>query len=377
MPYRLTLVSNFYLNLIVCNTLLLALCFRFKTSIYLILLATMINTISLKNIVAKNNEQLQLTVNNIRIIKKIRHMGLYKAYSNIGLIKLFSSKPLKENSEYLIAGSLKAINYQDFNALSGGYKAIFYIKSVQKIGTTKVSNIERSKRKLLDSKWINNLGLLLSLLFNDRSFMPEALLQMYKDIGILHLLAISGLHIMLAFYLGSYLTKNIYLRKLLGLSFALALCIQTNLPITAIRAFVMLLVWETLDLSGININSSRKLGLCCIVMPFLYPFCFLGMALWLSVLLVYFFINCRESNPVILQFKLFIYLIPINMFFFGSFSIYSIVANYVAIPFYSLFMPILYISYFYWLYSSDISALQLSGNLIEQLHQFLYQVLFH
>ena len=300
-------------------------------------------------------------------------LATYDGYSNIGLIKVLGIKAdIKPNTGYLLRGNILPITDKDLFLLSRGYVGFFYALSCKEIQGKEISKINQIKHKLLrDSRFIPNIGLIISLLFNDRDLISEDLISLYKNTSIFHLLAISGLHIMIFYSLGRRSSNNLIIRKIVGLISALTLCIHTNYPITAIRAYIMLLLWELLDLFNININSSRKLGLCCLIIPTLFPFCFLGSALWLSVLIVYFFINNKATDPIFLQISLFIYLLPINMLFFGYVFINSVVCNLLAIPFYMAFMPLLYAAYIYWLFFGNIIFLIKLGESLNQLHNIL------
>jgi competence protein ComEC len=199
-----------------------------------------------------------------------------------------------------------------------------------------------------------------SLLLGDRSELSQQQRQLLANAGLTHLIAISGMHIGLAFlpgYLGGWLiwlvlSKTALRRQtvqwLTGLLFAFSYAVIAGFAVPAQRAFIMLLAFGMATLSNRNMNLWSRLGLATTVIILLEPRASLGSSFWLSysiTVLIVIFIEVQRHRPwlslVQLQLAL-AWLMPvIQWFIFGQYSLITIAQNLWAIPLLSfILMPL-------------------------------------
>ncbi|MCG7564983.1 DNA internalization-related competence protein ComEC/Rec2 [Pseudoalteromonas sp. CnMc7-15] len=212
-------------------------------------------------------------------------------------------------------------------------------------------------------------GVYLALLSAERSDIEPKHNQFFKHSGIIHLLAISGLHISLLYGLcfigikcglwcaahgvrsGQWqqaLTNRLVADVALLISGIFVLLCA--LPISAQRAWLMLAVFVWLYFSRQHYSLSRCLliALACVLLA--NPFALLNIGLWFSFLavaaIVIALVQSQRwhwlSRYMFIQLWLFIALAPLSAATFGGFSWASAPMNLIAVPFVSfILLPLL------------------------------------
>lgn len=214
----------------------------------------------------------------------------------------------------------------------------------------------------------------LSLLTGDRALIDKSTKQLYQLAGILHLLAISGSHVLfLAVILSGFVTAclnrlapmcyqkisrwqiSMVLMVLASMMYALF----TGFDVPAVRTVYMLFAlmlarWLVLPLTSISILSWVAL-----VMIWLDPYVLWQAGFWLSFVAVLLLMRYEvdesqaislidESkkdsilislvNLVKLQFWLFFAMLPLSVFLFGKVSLWGLLVNLFAIGFFGFFI---------------------------------------
>ena len=281
------------------------------------------------------------------------------------------------------------------------------------------------RQKLLDSDQ-QSYGLLLGLLTGDRSGIDKDTIQLYQYMGISHLLAISGPHVLVLaslitwcmmqclhlFMRRGYL-KNLYLwipkQRLYLPCFVLIVSFYvafTGFEIPALRTWIIVVLCATCLWFRWKISPFTMLLLAATLILFIDCFSILSAAFWLSfgasaiLLMIYQQIQHKkphgyESNldkfkrVVHLlwqsQWRIFIALLPIVLWQFKAVSLISPLINLVAIPFLSLVIVPLDIvaafiwqiipflgDFLWWLSAILISLLNIFLKLIEPIAKSLY-----
>ncbi|WP_196138158.1 DNA internalization-related competence protein ComEC/Rec2 [Aliikangiella sp. G2MR2-5] len=212
-----------------------------------------------------------------------------------------------------------------------------------------------------------NLGLILAITLGEKSYISDAQWESFRQSGTSHLLAISGLHIGIA-ALWSYWLFSLLWRassrlctwlpaqiagQIMSLCGAAFLLSMSGFGLPGQRAFVMLSVFIMASWSSRHFKLGNVLGLAIIIVLTLHPFAILSTGFWLSFIAV-FIISCviqRQSLPtrklqgyIIVNWYLFIGLVPISISVFGFYSFASLVANLILIPFTSFVLtPVTYL----------------------------------
>ncbi len=131
-------------------------------------------------------------------------------------------------------------------------------------------------------------GVLLGITLGDRSAITPEIRSSFRRAGVAHLLAVSGLHVgfvvgllyaVLGWLSGWARFAGIYV-------LAMGFLFLTGLPISGIRAFIMILLWDAGRQMGGRVPSLNSLGVATILILLWRPLAFLHVGFHLSFLAV-------------------------------------------------------------------------------------------
>ena len=201
--------------------------------------------------------------------------------------------------------------------------------------------------------------ILLALAFGDRSQLNEDNRQIMLQTGVAHLMAISGMHILLVFMISSSLAKImlfivpqrfIYYGIPIGLGWLCAFFYAwlTGLNPPALRAILALSVWIYLRFRNYQISSWQKINRIIAILLLFDPLMILSESFWLSCYAVVSLLFLFEWLPLPkymrqrkrwypvrllhLQFGLILLLLPLQLLVFHGISLVSLFTNLLAIP---------------------------------------------
>jgi competence protein ComEC len=197
-------------------------------------------------------------------------------------------------------------------------------------------------------------GVLLALITGDRALIAPLDWERYVATGVVHLMAISGLHITMLAMMGSFLAF-LFLRRLpqlalycplhkpallTGLLLALVYSLIAGFSVPTQRTLIMLAVVMLAACSERRLPSLQILLLALIAVLLWSPLAVHAAGFWLSfgavaILLVQG--QGRQGEPLwrrvlILQFLMSLLLLPLTLWFFERASVVSPLANLLAIP---------------------------------------------
>ncbi|KQL20586.1 DNA internalization-related competence protein ComEC/Rec2 [Cytobacillus solani] len=193
--------------------------------------------------------------------------------------------------------------------------------------------------------------LAIALLFGERDYIDTNVLETYEKLGIVHLLAISGLHVgMLAgmiYYLGIRIgiTRE---RMTIGLLLFLpCYALLTGAAPSVIRAVSMMVLFLSLRKWSIHaINTIDIISIVFLVYTFLTPYVIYDVGFQLSFSVSFALIlsapillkRFHQAIPLLLATSMICQLaaVPIMLYYFYEVSLISIVANAIYIPLFSL-----------------------------------------
>lgn len=270
-------------------------------------------------------------------------------------------------------------------------------QSLQAMLLLKIEAMRLSFRNMFQASGLQHKGLLLALLTGDESLLSTRLKQQFQQLGISHLLAISGPHVLIFALLLTWLLKNIvqrycpklYLwqpRQILLLSpFVLSVLLYVifvGFEIPAIRTLLTVIIASLFLLFRQSIQPLSLLVYSASLLLIYDPFSILSAAFWLSygacfiLLRIYQTIQqvpqeltLTPTQKLVLtvnifiesQWKIFIALLPLLLIFFQQISWAAPLSNLIAIPLLSgLIVPLDIIAACIWL-------------LIPAFGQFLFQ----
>ena len=214
-----------------------------------------------------------------------------------------------------------------------------------------------------DTEVMESRGILQALLFGLRDSIPPSVNQLFRDTGVAHLMAISGMHIGLAGAVGWWLALSIqrglpgrFISR--GISQAISWLMAavytwlSGLQPPALRAMLAVTLWMFFSRQRLNMNS-WQVWICCAALLLLAdPMLILSDSFWLSMLAVLMlliwyrwfslprrFRRLRRWFPLRLlhlQLGMMVLMLPLQALLFSGTSLFALPANLLAIPVVSL-----------------------------------------
>ncbi|WBW50740.1 ComEC/Rec2 family competence protein [Peptoniphilus equinus] len=314
-------------------------------------------------------------------------------------ILLYSDTSLKLGDIVAFDGNyhkpLGKMNPSDFNyhryLQSEGIVGSVYSKAVQKLGINPLFGYKGQFREFvidkLSSLRTTSRTFLSGVILSDSSILIEEDQELYRDLGIGHLLAMSGFHVTLVTGCISGLLSVLRLHKkhryLIALALMLIYIFLVGLPISALRAWLMSC---GIFLAFLRQRKEEKLknilgSLGCILI--LNPFGIYSVSLWLSfgaVVGLYFVYPRLKSlwhvegivrESVLLSVSVFLILLPLTAWNFYTITWISVLSNVLLVPIFSLAMLLGFIFVFTPLSFFVAPALELCLSLGRQLGAWL------
>lgn len=191
-------------------------------------------------------------------------------------------------------------------------------------------------------------GILEAMLLGEKTSMDEEIKELYQVNGIAHILAISGLHLSFighSFYqfirrgTGSYLAGGIT-----GLIFMTLYIMMIGASISALRAVVMFVLRVMADMSGRVYDPPTAVSLAAVIVILWRPLSFYdgGFQLSFGAMIGVLFLNPLISfnkknksflnNLIIASLSIQIITLPILLYHYYEFPLYSVLLNLIVVP---------------------------------------------
>lgn len=194
------------------------------------------------------------------------------------------------------------------------------------------------------------IGMMTAMTLAERSGIDSQIREEFSIAGASHVLALSGLHvgiiaIMLGLLLGGRhrrLTEVVLIVAIWGY------VLIAGMPISAVRAALMLTIWSIISLSRRSQHPLNVLGTAILLMLIINPATLFDVAFQLSCSAVFFLLLCMPFlmnhcpwkgkvgqwlwGLLATSFVAQMATAPLIAFYFGRFSVYSLLTNIVAVP---------------------------------------------
>ncbi len=207
-------------------------------------------------------------------------------------------------------------------------------------------------------------GVLQALLFGVRDTVSPQISQLFRETGIAHLMAISGMHIGLAAASGWGVMRCLqrglparlitpFLPGIISLSLAACYTWLSGMQAPALRAMLAMTLWQIFRQQYFNFNSWQIWLLCAGILLFSDPMFVLSESFWLSTLAVLMLLvwyrwfalpryyarhwRWRSLQLIHLQSGMLLLMLPLQALLFNGTSLVALPANLIAIPLISLF----------------------------------------
>jgi len=218
---------------------------------------------------------------------------------------------------------------------------------LQKFDKTRNQIIEENKKYLSSP----NLEVMEGMVFGDYAVpAPDDIKQDFMKSGLLHLLAASGMNVGFIFgawfFIASLLRLPYRLKMGVGAVLILIYSAMTGFPPSIVRALIMaefLILAKFLDRKA---DNTIVLTMVCALMLLYNPMYVQNISFQLSFLTTFGLLLCTEpliqkfrplpetvSAAVLVPFIAQIWAAPVQIFYFNNFSLYSVPANILVVPF--------------------------------------------
>ncbi|MDE1214539.1 DNA internalization-related competence protein ComEC/Rec2 [Vibrio aestuarianus] len=225
--------------------------------------------------------------------------------------------------------------------------------------------------------WLENApnqGILLALTFGERGDISASQWQALRDSGLIHLIAISGLHIGIAFGFGYSLglflmrlhSRMLWAPFVIGSLCALFYAWLAGFTIPTQRALVMCLLNVAIVAFNVRINTLQRLLITLSVVLFIDPFASLSSSFWMSfaaISVIFYQLSLpTKSRPlllrlVVMQVGLIFCMSPVTAYFFGGVSVSAALYNLLFIPWFSfVVVPAIFVALFFTALGADFAA---------------------
>jgi len=293
-------------------------------------------------------------------VKEKNSKLLDKLYNKIGIgnyvrIKGTINRPRDERNpgefdyyKYLQSKKVSALVY------SSNARDIKIINDNTSIFENMIFTVRKAIAKSIDEIYNNEAsGLLKGLLLADRSEIDYRVKESFINSGVIHVLAVSGLHVgfIVIIFLLLFSRASIYPRTILTILGLVAFLLITNSPPSVFRATIMAVVMLLIFLSNRDYNSINSLAIAALILLIIDPTEIfnpgfqLSFSAVLSILVLYPIFqerirNLNIQNKALKYVLLFIAVsfsaqlgtLPFTLIYFNKLSVVSLFANILVIP---------------------------------------------
>ena len=266
-------------------------------------------------------------------------------------------------------------------------KDIYYQLKIESIEVIKDSSnvidiIKNWILKRIDK--IDNTGYMRAFVIGDNSLIDDKIYEIYQEIGITHLFALSGsqvvlLSLVILRFLKIFKTR---IKYIIAISFIIVYGFIVGYPASIKRAIVFFIIASINKLEVINLSNIKILFLTVVVLILSNYKIIYDIAFLYSVLTVFGIFLAREfiddKNKFKSSFKLsivaFLFSLPITLYNFYELNVLSIIYNLIYIPYVSFILYPFCILTFLFPIGEDILLFLI--NIMEEVSLFLNEISF-
>ncbi len=307
---------------------------------------------------------------------------------------------LKIGNKIMVVGTLRKgrgeRNPGEFNYYkylqSKEIAGILYVKKTRNFRITEAS-VNHFSNSIFDvRKWVaeridklhnkRTAALLKGLLLADRSEIDYRTKESFINSGVIHVLAVSGLHVGFIVLIFMFLTSriSIYPRTILTIIGLFAFLFLTGSTPSVFRATIMVVVMLLIYLSNRNYNSLNALAIAALILLLLNPAEIfnpgfqLSFSAVLSILIVYPILSAKitTKNKVLRYLLLFsavsfsaqLGTLPFTLIYFQKLSVISLFANLLVIPIIGIIVGLGVLTIFISTFSTLFSLYFSSANML-------------
>lgn len=251
--------------------------------------------------------------------------------------------------------------------LTQGWHAYAVVQSAQRVSSSQSLRAKLHAQLLSQSEHLGSQAFILALTFGDRRGLNPDDWGYLKNSGLVHLMAISGLHIGLAFAVGFWigiaantllmlpivpdlkyprrcLNTLSWLPLCIGVSFAFGYAWLAGFSLPTQRALFMCSILVLFHSLGLYFNAWKVILICLCSLLFFDPFAVMSAGFWMSfcaVAVIYLFIGTckfgrgwrgRIKQLFYFQFWMLVGMLPISIYLFQGVTLLAPIYNLVFVP---------------------------------------------
>lgn len=197
-------------------------------------------------------------------------------------------------------------------------------------------------------------GILCAMILGEKRGMDPEIKELYQSNGIAHVLAISGLHLtfigMGVYQLIRKLSGSYVFAGLAGMAFLWAYVLMVGMSVSAVRALVMFFIRLGADMTGRVYDALTSLSVAAAAVILWRPLSYydggfqLSFGAILGIVCIYpVIVSCRKpkgklTESVWASVSIYLVTLPVILYHFYEFPLYSILLNLLVIPCMSLIL---------------------------------------
>ena len=319
---------------------------------FILIIFLFILSINKKSIYSKDTNELVCVINSYYVSETKINLNLSCNENILGTLYINDYKEIEEfintynyKDKIKVYGSLKEIegptninefDYKTYYKIRG----IYYRVTINRIEKLESYNMIYSILNFFKDR-IDNLkskNIIYSLVFGNKKYLEEDRLDLYKNLGIMHLFSVSGMHISILIELINKLSnresksKNIFILVLL---FSYYLIVNT---VSIYRAFISYLITLLNNKYNLDINKYLKVLLIVIIILLTNPLYILDSSFYLSVItgsiLIIYSNHIKDKNVFVSYLKISllcsIVTFPLISYIYNEVNILSFITTYIS-----------------------------------------------
>jgi len=339
-----------------------------------------------------NNKNKNISLDKDSIIKiysdqiKIKD-GWMSATGNIGKSRILISANVTKDDEHLlnkgqsvfltnVSGDVTKIdpatNYGEFD-----YRKFYASKSISQRVKLQSYEIKRGPNELIDrfhsfrfylQTYLKKMPRILAffgselLLAENPSIDNQEILNNYRDLGVIHILSISGLHVgiytlvvsAICFWL-KLTEEETFLCCLFILLFGIFL---SNGQAGFIRASLSYVLGKLFKFKKWQVSRVDILGLTCLLHLLINPRLFMGVGAILSYVLAFGLQLTDKMTNLKRSIALNLFLTPLLLFYFFQFNLLTVAFNMLVVPYFNwIVMPITFVNLVLFKFAPNVSKI--------------------
>ncbi len=289
----------------------------------------------------------------------------------------------------------KKMNPYDFNyknyLKARGIDYIVYCDSMKYMGKSYFDKVRANFREHVEraTSYLqkNNQRIVMSILLANTDYMEEMTRNGFREAGLSHVLAVSGLHIGIILYVVDMLLKFARVskikRRIIAIVLTLIYIYLIYFPVGAMRSLLMFILLFMSFLNRKKYKPKDGLTVSAIITLLINPYAIYSPSFilsYLSVLGIILFASAIKAklgsvyfrSSIAVTLAVSVMTIPLSIYYFNSYSVLGIISNIVILPIYTLVIVLSYMMMFFKFLSPILSP---AADLMLNTANFLIQAI--